>query len=184
MYTCRECETEINAATELCPHCGADLTLVPQEASEGKPPASAAKRLARWAVLLAILLAAMWSFLWLVVSPRTGNPGRRAEEQTVTAIVQVRAALLSYAQAQGGAYPPTLEPLGDSVRAAAQLAQSQGYQLQYVPGALAPDGTIHGFSLQARAGNYGYRNFYSDESGVVRATREDRAATAADPPLR
>ena len=26
MYTCRECENEINQATELCLHCGADLT--------------------------------------------------------------------------------------------------------------------------------------------------------------
>ena len=25
MYNCRECETEINQGTELCPHCGADV---------------------------------------------------------------------------------------------------------------------------------------------------------------
>ncbi len=184
MFICRECETEINAATELCPHCGADLTFAAATAEGEKPPASAARRLARWGVLLAVLLAAIWSFLWFVLSPRAGNPGLRAEEQAVAAIRQVRAALLAYAQAQGGAYPPTLEPLGEPVRAAAQLAQGQGYQLQYSPGAAATDGAIRSFSLQARAGNYGYRSFYCDESGVVRATREDRAATASDPPLR
>ena len=26
MYICRECENEINQGTEICPHCGADLT--------------------------------------------------------------------------------------------------------------------------------------------------------------
>ena len=184
MFTCRECETEINAATELCPHCGADLTLAAAEADEVKPPPSTAKVLMRWGIVLAVLLASIWTFLWFVASPRTGNPTLRAEEQAVMAIAQVRTALIAYAQVQGGAYPPTLEPLGEPVRAAAQLAQSQGYQLQYLPGAAATDGAIRSFSLQARAGNYGYRSFYSDESGVVRATREDRAATATDPPLR
>jgi len=32
-----------------------------------------------------------------------------------------------------------------------------------------------------RAGNYGYRNFYADETGVIRATRENRPATPQDP---
>jgi len=184
MYTCRECESEINAATEICPHCGSDLTVALLESDEKKPPASASRILLRWSFLLAILLAGIWTFLWYVISPRTGNPTKRAEEQAVAAISQVRTALLAYAQAQGGSFPPTLEPLGDNARAAAQLALSQGYQLQYVAGATGADGAIHSYSLQARAGNYGYQNFYSDESGVVRATREDRAAIATDPPLR
>ncbi len=183
MYTCRECENEINAATELCPHCGADLTLA-AEAEELKPPPSTAKALTRWGIVLAILLGSIWTFMWFVASPRTGNPTLRAEEQAVAAISQVRAALTAYAQVQGGVYPATLEPLGEPVRAAAQIAQSQGYQLQYLPGAAAADGAIRSFALQARAGNYGYRNFYCDESGVVHATREDRAATGADPPLK
>jgi len=34
----------------------------------------------------------------------------------------------------------------------------------------------------ALSGNYGYRGFYTDETGVLRATRENRPATAQDPP--
>ena len=43
---------------------------------------------------------------------------------------------------------------------------------------------IHSYSLEARAGNYGYRNFYTDATGVVRATSENRPATSIDPPAR
>ena len=46
-----------------------------------------------------------------------------------------------------------------------------------------PGGRVHNFVLLARPGNYGYRNFYLDETGVLRATQENRPATAQDPPL-
>jgi hypothetical protein len=82
-----------------------------------------------------------------------------------------------------GAYPATLDPLGAAVRVAAQRAQSLGYQLQYAPGPLDSDGSIHSYALEATAGNHGYRSFYTDESGTVRATREERPASASDPPL-
>jgi hypothetical protein len=38
--------------------------------------------------------------------------------------------------------------------------------------------------LTARAGNFGYLNFYTDESGVLRFTVENRAATVQDPPVK
>jgi hypothetical protein len=58
-----------------------------------------------------------------------------------------------------------------------------GYQLQYVPGEVTADGSIRSYALQATAGNHGYRSFYTDETNVVRATREERPATSSDPPL-
>jgi hypothetical protein len=54
--------------------------------------------------------------------------------------------------------------------------------LQYTPGTVDAGGTIRTFSLQARAGNYGFRNFFLDDTGILRATRESRAATSEDPP--
>ena len=122
-------------------------------------------------MLLGVLLAAMWSFLWFVVAPRTGNVTAEAEGQAMIAINDVSAELHSYADARGGAYPSKLEELGPDVRQAAQMAQSDGYQLEYTPGPAEGDGSIHNYSLEARAGNYGYRNFYVDISGVVRATK-------------
>jgi hypothetical protein len=182
MVTCRECESEINQATEICPHCGADLTFVPDEALIPKKKPTVGKILLRWGILLGVMLTAIWSFLWFVISPRTGQVSLQAETQAVQALGEVYAALASYAQAQG-VYPSTLEPLGQEVRQAAQMAQADGYQLEYTPGPAGADGAIHGYSLEARAGNYGYRNFYADASGIVRATREDRPATGSDPPI-
>ena len=184
MVTCRECESEINQATEICPHCGADLTRFADESSAPTKKPTLGRILLRWGMLLGVLLAALWSFLWFVVTPRTGNITAEAEGNAMAAIHDVYTQLRSYAEARGGAYPSDLEQLGPQVRQAAQLAQSDGYQLEYTPGPAEADGAIHNYSLEARAGNYGYRSFYVDISGVVRATKENRDATSADPPIR
>jgi hypothetical protein len=95
---------------------------------------------------------------------------------------EINTALVSFASGDGGGYPQQLEAVGEKARLAAQLAQSVNYQIQYVPGPVEADGMIRSFVLQARAGNYGFRNFYLDNSGILRATREGRAATSEDPP--
>ena len=182
MYICRECENEINQGTEICPQCGADLTIpVPGDvAPEAKP--GLRKILIRWGVLLGILLAAIWSFLWFVVPERQGNPTSQAETRAVQALQNVRAVLADYASAQGGSYPRQFEALGDRVRTAAQLAQSVNYQLQYTAGPVEADGIIRTYTLQARAGNFGFLSFFTDDSGMIHATRENRAANSQDPP--
>ena len=184
MITCRQCEQEINQATEICPHCGADLT----QTAGGVPIAgkklSVRQILLRWGTLVVVLLGTMWGFLWFVVTPRAGHQKLEAETTAVQALGELQTVLASYAAAQGGAYPSTLEPLGPQARLAAQMAQGEGYELRYLPGPPGPDGAIHSFSIEARASNYGYRNFYSDSSGIVRATSDNRAANGLDPPIR
>jgi len=181
MYTCRECENEINQATELCPHCGADLTEVIEGVAPLKPKPTTGKILLRWGVLLGVLLAAIWSFLWFIVPERQGNPTALAEARAAQSLRDARAALADFASAQGGAYPRQIETVGERVRLAAQLAQSVNYQIQYTPGPVETDGTIRTFALQARAGNYGFRNFYLDDTGILRATKDGRAANSGDP---
>jgi hypothetical protein len=183
MYTCRDCETEINQGTEVCPHCGADLTQPLFDPGAPEAPPTLRRILLRWGMLLGAVLAAVWSFLWFIVPERQGNPTTQAETRAADALREIREALGSYASAKNGAYPQGLEPLGEPVRTAAQLAQSVNYQIQYTPGPSETDGVIRTFTLQARAGNYGFRSFFTDDSGVMRATRENRAAAAADPPL-
>jgi hypothetical protein len=183
MYTCRECEHEINQATEICPHCGADLTLPPPGEEKPKKKLSTRQILLRWALLLAILLGALWSFVWFVASPHTGTGPAQAETSAVAALDEVHALLSNYAAAQGGAYPKTLEPLGPLARQAAQMAQAQGYEVQYTPGPPDANSVIHSYTLEARPDSFGYRSFYTDVSGLVRATSENRAATSSDPPI-
>ena len=182
MYACRECENEINQATELCPHCGADLTTPIPGAEAPKAKPSLGKVILRWGVLLGVLLAAIWSFLWFVVPERQGNPTTQAEVRAAESLREIRAALAGFATAQGGAYPQNFEAVGEPVRLGAQLAQSVNYHVQYTPGPPEADGVIRTFALQARAGNFGFRNFYLDDTGILRATRENRPATSDDPP--
>lgn len=180
MYVCPHCEVEINTSTEICPHCGADLLLD----AEPSPPKPLSAILTRWAIILGFVAVGLWGFLWFVMPPQRSDPAQQAEFRAITALNNARAALVSYSIAQpGGSFPQSLEPLGDPVRAAAQLAQSEGYQIQYTPAPPGPDGSIRGYVLLARPGNFGYRNFYTDESGVIHATHENRAATAQDPVL-
>jgi hypothetical protein len=181
MFTCRECETEINQATEICPHCGADLS-VPVDSADapsGKKPLR--KTLLRWGILLSVLLGAMWGFLWFVIPARQGNSVAQAEGRAAQALRDIQAELRDYALPKNGGYPQKFELLGQNARNAVQLAQSANYQVQYTPGPVEADGEIHTYILQARAGNYSFRNFYTDASGTLRATRENRAATAEDP---
>lgn len=182
MYICRECENEINQGTEICPQCGADLTAPIPGADAPAPKPGLRKILVRWGLLLGVLLGAIWSFLWFVVPERQGNPTVQAEARAVEAMREVRVALRDYAASQNGGYPRNLDALGEPVRTAAQFAQSVNYQIQYTPGQIEADGLIRTYMLQARAGNYGFRNFYTDDSGSMRVTRENRAATAQDSP--
>jgi len=66
MYTCRECDDEINEGTEICPHCGADLTiLTASERAAQKMPLR--KILVRWVPLIGVLIGALWIFIWFIM---------------------------------------------------------------------------------------------------------------------
>ena len=184
MYTCRECERELNQATEVCPYCGKDLS------AEEKPTDVAPKKTKWIGVLIryAVLLGAIWGFMWYVVpEKRGGEAAAQAEESAVRAMRDASASLAAYADAQGGNFPPSLEALpgesGERMKQAAQAALAEGYQLEYTLRPPDASGTHRQFVLLARPRNWGYRNFYVDESGILRATRENRAASAQDPAI-
>ena len=66
MYTCRECDKEINESTEICPHCGTDLTVFTAEGRAArKMPLSTI--LVRWVSLLVVLIGAMSFFIWYML---------------------------------------------------------------------------------------------------------------------
>jgi hypothetical protein len=180
MYTCRECEEPLNQATEVCPYCGADLTAAGVEEAEAPKKKS---RLAKSVGIWGILIACVWAIVWFVLPPRPETSKGEAEKSALAALADVRGALASYAAATGS-YPPSIEPLGAPSRSAMQTAQGAGYEIQYAPASADDSGRIKSFVLLARPGNFGYRNFYTDETGAIHATIANRPATPQDPELR
>ncbi len=156
MYTCRECESEINQGMEICPHCGADLTSRIGSTCAPAAEPKLRKSLLRWGVLLGVLLAAIWSFVWFSAPERRGNPTAQAEGRAVESLREIGTALHDYAAGQYSGYPPQIEALGDQVLTAVQLAQSVSYKVEYTPGQVEADGLIHTYVLQVKAGNYGF----------------------------
>jgi hypothetical protein len=179
MYTCHACEQVINQASEVCPYCGTDLTAPIGDASAA--PAKKPKLL-KVIFLWGVVLASLWAIAWFALPWRMAGSKPVAELRAREALAAIQESLAAYQSSEGG-YPGSLEPLGDRARQAAQSAQSARYTLQYTPGSPGVAGRIESYTLVARAGNFGYLNFYVDQSGVARATSEDRPATAQDPPL-
>ena len=179
MYICRECEEPLNQAMEVCPHCGADLTTPnPEDAPTPKKKSNLIKSIVIWG----ILITSVWAIIWFVLPPRPESSKGEAEKSALAAIADVRAALLSYSAATGG-FPPSMESLGDTARSAIQTAKSAGYEIQYTPANTDDSGRIKSFVLLARPGNFGYRNFYADETPVIHETTANRPATPQDPEL-
>jgi hypothetical protein len=179
MYACPQCESEINQASEICPYCGSDLT-GPRTDATGTPARKST--LAKRAVLWAFVLVMLWIVAWFAVPWRISGSKSAAEQRARDAITSLQSALGRY-QSTERTFPQTLEPLGDAARRAAQSAQVVHYNLQYTPGPLDPEGRITTYTLLARAGNFGYLNFYTDETGVLHGATEDRPATSQDPRL-
>ena len=177
MYSCPECEHEINSASELCPHCGADLT--PRPAEPGAKPMTLRKRLLIL-LLFAALIGSVWAFLLYIVPDRRAASQVQAETQAAASLREIARQLAAYAGASAGQFPASLEALGEKELAPAQEAKREGYNLSYSTGEV--EGRIAHFALVAQPQRYGFRSFYLDDSGVLRATRENRAATSDDPP--
>lgn len=93
--------------------------------------------------------------------------------------------------AMGPATPPTCAA-ADLIDFVLAGGMKSGYRFEYQPGppvekpaAGCPPG-VQSYRITARPltfGTTGYRSFFTDESRVIRHTKEDRAATAADPPI-
>jgi hypothetical protein len=176
MYVCRNCEQPINSASVVCPYCGANQS----DAIQGEATKPAKKRsAAKLSVALAIVVLGIWGIIWFALPLRFENPRPAAEKSAIASLHAVQKDLATY-QNGAGSFPSTLETLGEPAVQAAQQAMSGGYALRYAPGQIDADGNAHSYSLVAMPRNYGYRSFYTDQTGVMRASRDNRAATAQD----
>jgi|SRR5580700_3063664 hypothetical protein len=180
MHTCPACRQVINQPSDLCPSCGADLT--PPAGRESTAPDKKSRFLTAtvlWSAIITILWAIAWFALpWLISGSKPA-----AELRARETLASLQAQLEAYG-VSNGSYPLSLEVLGDRAQQATRTAESVRYVLHYTSGNPDVDGHVKSYSLVARAKSFGFLNFYTDQTRVFRATLEDRAATAQDPPLR
>ena len=179
MYVCRKCQQPINSASEVCPYCGAEQN--PQAANSASKPAK--KRSAsRVAMLFVIAIAGVWGIIWFATPMRMGDSRPDAERAAVESLRTLQKELAAYANG-AGTFPQTLESLGEPARDSAREAMAGGYSLRYTPGQSDASGNVRAYGLVAMPRYYGYASFFTDQTGVIRATRENRAATAQDAPI-
>ena len=183
MFTCPDCEQAINQASVACPYCGADVTNAP-DGSEFANVGAQNKKItpARMAILLGVFLAILAATAWLALPWKISGTQPDAESRALETLGAMQQELAAYQGSEDG-FPSSLEGLGDRVRFEAEKAQSAHYTVQYSPGKPDAAGHLKSYMLTARAGNFGYMNFYTDESGVIRGTRENRAASVQDATL-
>jgi hypothetical protein len=182
MFTCRECDRPINQASEVCPYCGANLTEGAETAARPGRQKVKKQALLKAVAAAAVVAAGLWALVWLVMPHRPASSAGEAEASAVRSLSEVSGALATYARDEHS-YPASLEQLGNQAALFVKQAEANGYRIVYSPGPFASDGNIHTYTLLARPRFYGYRSFYLDQTGVTRATRENRPATARDQPF-
>lgn len=178
MYLCPNCQRPINSASAICPYCGADQT-EPEAAPREAKKRSSAKLI----FAFVIVIAGIWAIIWFALPLRFQDPRPAAQRSALEAIQSLQHQLATYENG-ANSYPISLESLGQPARDAAQSAMSGGYSIHYTPAQLDADGNSHAFTLTAVPRNYGYQSFFTDQSGVIRVTRDNRPATVQDPPLK
>jgi hypothetical protein len=179
MYVCRKCQQPINSASEVCPYCGAEQTPPAVKA----PPNPAKKRSATQVVIMfAVAIAGIWGIIWFATPMRMESPQPAAEQAAMNSLRTLQQELATYANG-AGTFPQTLDTLGEPARAAAREAMRGGYTLRYTPGQSDAGGAVHTYGLVALPRNYGYRSYFTDQTGIIRSTRESRVATAQDAPI-
>jgi hypothetical protein len=114
---------------------------------------------------------------------------RPAEEDAISDVRHIITSQITYSATIGqGSYAPSLKELQNEGLLDDTLGSgtTNWYRFLMTAGPTDEQGTITTFSVVASPVEYGvtgWANFYSDESGVIRYTVEDRPAWVEDPPL-
>lgn len=146
-------------------------------------------RAGRGGAIFAIVVVVAVLFGLGAVSVQTLLKDRRDQNER-TAIQTIRAlntALYRHRQAHPDAYPKSLADLSELeplMKCGEPACLKSGYNFKYE--LLSPTNMGPRYVIQVRPNKYqntGVQSFYSDESGVIRATNADRPASAGDGPV-
>jgi hypothetical protein len=187
VISCWSCLVVLEQGAKLCPLCGADqsrpVEIVNPDAPRPVTPRSFFQHWGSVIVAIAIFVACMIGIVWHYFGGLRTSPAALAAEVAAQSLRDVRVELSAYSLYAKDEYPTTLDSLGALATQSAQTAWSAGYKLFYIPRSSSGDKGFRSFVLLARPEKGAYMNLYVDESGVVRATTENRPATILDPPF-
>jgi len=168
----------------VCPFCGADQTPPPEiiviEQEKSRNPKLV---FLRWIIATVAVACSLAGLLWYARGEHGKDLGKQEETTVSKALRDIRTALSQYALTSDDQYPSALGKLGDRAAQPLQEARNESYEVTYTPKSSKKSGNIVGFELFANSGKPNHRSFYIDESGVLRATQENRPATDKDPPI-
>lgn len=158
-----------------------------------------------WQALARGFMPAVAYFLLLfalvaVAQQGHGTRGMAANQASaVGSLRTINAAEVTYAETYKTGYSPTLGALAEGPNGARPSAwaaglidsvlaigRKSGYSFVYIPGPKDSAGRIKSYTVVARPLEYvncGTNSYFTDESGVIRQTSDNRPATAKDPPL-
>ena len=120
------------------------------------------------------------------------------QASAVGSLRTINTAEITYASTYNTGYSASLSALGppspgtspsattaDLIDSVLAGGTKSGYTFTYKPGLPDKTGHVKTYTVVARpvSSNTGRNSYFSDESGVIRQTSEDRPATAKDPPL-
>jgi hypothetical protein len=187
MPSCWSCTVLIEQGSTVCPFCGADQTRPVKIVDPHAPqPYTRASFLHDWGAVIIVIVVALCSvsgIYWRNFGVPSVSQAAKAATAAAKSLRDLREILSVYALSAKDTYPATLNSLGNRVSLPVQAAQSTGYVLEYSPKPSTSDAAPRGFVILARPEKGNYLNLCIDESGVVRATHEDRPATLRDAPL-
>jgi hypothetical protein len=184
MNSCWSCLVVIENGAKVCPTCGADQTPIPPiSAGEVAILQGSKSVVLRWVISAVAILCVLGAAAWYTTQTNEEDSPAKAEAAATNAMLNIRVALAQYAISKGDKYPSTLEPLDAQAKVPEEKARTKGYAMEYTPLRSESDGMIRGFVLLAQPEKEDCRNFYIDQTGVLRATQERRHARIDDPPI-
>jgi hypothetical protein len=137
----------------------------------------------RWGVPVVVILCLLGAISWYIMPSNDDDSSTKSEVNAKNTLLNIRMALSQYAILKGDDYPSTLDSLYTQATSPKQDTKIEGYTVVYTPQRSEKDGRIHSFSLLGQPEKANSLNFYIDQTGVLRATRESRPARIDDPPI-
>jgi hypothetical protein len=146
----------------------------------------------------AAVLAAIFAYLAITVPSLVRSKIAANQAAAVGSLRTINIAESTYTREYKAGYSPTLAALGKPVGGSPPSASAaglidrvlaagtkSGYTFTYTPGPKDGAGHIKSYTVTARPMNdrTGRNSYFTDQTGVIRQTSEDRPATAKDPPL-